>query len=143
MNGVRDWQPVWITENNRDLLNRVAPAVFDEPIKRGYLTAYLANPFNWLAVVQAEGAVVGMLMATVLQTPDKGAELFLNEIGTGSDWRRQGIAEALMQALFARADEEGLEEIWVGTELDNRPARALYEKHGREFEPSIFYYLDW
>lgn len=37
-----------------------------------------------------------------------------------------GIANLLMDALFAAGREAGCEEAWLGTELDNVPARALY-----------------
>ena len=134
---------VWITESNRDLLDNVAEGVFDKPIKAQFLDEYLANKHNWLVVSAVDGLVVGQCMAVILQTPDKGSEIFLNEIGTGDDWRRQGIAESLMQALFKRADEAGIDEIWLGTEPDNLPARGLYKKHSAKEEDAIIYYLDW
>lgn len=133
----------WIDPSNRALLANVAEGVFDEPIREDYLEAYLANPYNWLAVALIENLVVGQCMAVVLQTPDKGSEIFLNEIGTGDDWRRRGIARALLGSLFARADAAGIDEIWLGTEIDNLPARALYKNHAATEEAAVIYYLDW
>ncbi len=82
-------------------------------------------------------------MSVIHHHPDKPTELFLDEIGTGDDWRRQGIARALILKLFERADTEGIEEIWLGTEPDNMPARGLYESFGVEGEKGLIYYLDW
>lgn len=133
----------WIEPANQTLLDNIAEGVFDGPIRQDYLQAYLANRYNWLAVALIENLVVGQCMATVLQTPDKGSEIFLNEIGTGDDWRRRGIARALLRSLFARADAAGIGEIWLGTEIDNLPARALYENHAATEEAAVIYYLDW
>ncbi len=138
-----DIEIIWVDQSNRHLLDNVAAGVFDRAIAAKYLDAYLANPHNWLAVAVIGDLVVGQCMSVVLQTPDKGEEIFLAEIGTGDDWLRQGAAEALMQALFKRADEAGIEEIWLGTEPDNVPARGLYKKHAATEEDAVIYYLDW
>ena len=134
---------VWIDAGNRRYLENVAPGVFDKSIRREFVDVYLANESNWLVVALVDDLVVGQCMAVILQTPDKGSEIFLNEIGTGDDWRRQGIAESLMQALFKRADDAGIDEIWLGTEPDNVPARGLYKKHAATEEDAVIYYLDW
>lgn len=133
----------WIGADNADLLARIAPGVFDDAIDPRRLVTYLSNPANWLCVALVDGLVVGMVMAVVHTHPDKETELFLDEIGTGDDWRRQGIARALIFKLFERADAEGIEEIWLGTETDNLPARGLYEGFRHEREDAVIYYLDW
>jgi len=133
----------WITAANAQLLDRVAPGVFDHAIDPQRLAVYLANPCNWMGLALIDGLVVGMVMAVIHTHPDKETELFLDEIGTGDDWRRQGIASALIRKVFERADAEGIEEIWLGTEPDNLPARGLYEGFGHEREDAVIYYLDW
>lgn len=134
---------VWIATSNRGLLDNVAEGVFDKPIRPEFLDTYLANPLNWLAVAMVDGLVTGQCMAVMLQTPDKGTEIFLNEIGTGDEWRRRGIANSLMAALFERADAAGIDEIWLGTEPENEPARNLYRQHAAKEEDAVIYYLDW
>jgi len=133
----------WITAANADLLDRVAPGTFDHAIDPKRLERYLANPANWMCVAMTEGLVVSMCMCVVHDHPDKPTELFLDEIGTGDDWRQQGAARLLMEKVFERADAEGIEEIWLGTEPDNVAARALYESTGANSEPAIIYYLEW
>ncbi len=133
----------WIAADNAHLLANVAEGVFDHAIEPARLKTYLSSPGNWMCLAVIDGLVVGMLMAVIHTHPDKETELFLDEIGTGDDWRRQGIARALIFKLFERADAEGIEEIWLGTETDNWPARGLYEGFGHEREDAVIYYLDW
>lgn len=133
----------WITGENAHLLDRVAPGVFDHAIDPDRLAKYLSSTGNWMCLALKDRLVVGMCMSVVHDHPDKPTELFLDEIGTGDDWRRQGIARMLMQMVFDRADEEAIEEIWLGTEPDNVPARGLYESTGAKPEEAVIYYLEW
>lgn len=133
----------WIDAANLSLLDHVAPGVFDYPIDPERLKTYLASPANWLCIALHDELVVGMVMVVIHHHPDKPTELFLDEIGTGEDWRRQGIARSLMRMVFERADAEGIEEIWLGTEPDNLPARGLYESTGAKPEAAVIYYLEW
>lgn len=137
------WRIEWIDAKNAALLEKIAAGVFDEPIRQDRLATYLANPANWMALAISDTLVVGQCMCVVHHHPDKATELFLDEIGTGDEWRRKGIARSLMNAVFERADEEGIEEIWLGTEPDNVPARRLYESTGAKGEDAIIYYLEW
>ncbi|MEM1051600.1 MAG: GNAT family N-acetyltransferase [Pseudomonadota bacterium] len=133
----------WISASNADLLGNVAAGVFDYAIDQTRLTAYLAQPVNWLCVAVYKGLVIGMAMAVVHNHPDKPTELFLDEIGTGDDWRRNGIARFMIQAVFERADAEGIEQIWLGTEPDNEAANGLYQGFKHERENAVIYYFDW
>ncbi len=140
---LREFDTVWVDAENAHLLDRVADGVFDHAIDPRNLKAYLAVPQNWMCLALNEGLVVGMVMCVVHLHPDKPTELYLDEIGTGDDWRRQGIARQLMQMVFDRADAEGFDEIWLGTEPDNLPARGLYESTGAKGEAALIYYLEW
>ena len=133
----------WISAANAGLLDRVAPGTFDHALDPERLARYLANPNNWMCVAMADGVVVSMGMCVVHDHPDKPTELFLDEIGTGEEWRRQGAARCVMKKIFERADEHGIEEIWLGTEPDNIAARALYEGTGAKPEDALIYYLEW
>ena len=84
--------------------------------------------------------VVGMATGVYYCHPDKPETLWVNEVGTGDDWRRRGIARKLMTALFAHAKARGVVEAWLGTENDNHAARGLYETlEPEEEEPFILY----
>lgn len=133
----------WINASNADCLDNVAPGVFDHAIDPQRLAKYLSSAGNSMIVALHEAQVVGMCMAVVHDHPDKPAELFLDEIGTGDEWRRKGIARSLIEALCKRADDEGIEEIWLATEPDNGAAHGLYEAFKHEREDAVIHYLDW
>jgi ribosomal protein S18 acetylase RimI-like enzyme len=138
-----DWQTVWIDPSNCALLDRVAGGVFDEAIKPERLACYLSNPANLMVLAVQNGVVIGQSMCVIHDHPDKETELYLDEIGTGDDFRQRGVAHSLIDAVFAKADSLGIEEIWLGTEPDNFAARGLYEKTGAKGEPALIYYLEW
>lgn len=52
-------------------------------------------------------------------------------IGVAPQWRGRGIGEALLRALLAQAQEQGVAAISLSVESDN-PAMQLYEKLGFE-----------
>ena len=132
----------WIDPDCAGLLTRVAPGTFDHAIDPDRLATYLANPANWLGVALRSDLVVAMVMGVVHTHPDKETELFLDEIGTGDDWRRMGLARGLIEFLFARAKAEGIGTIWLATEPDNIAARQLYEGFEHARENAVIYYFD-
>jgi ribosomal protein S18 acetylase RimI-like enzyme len=121
------------------LFDRVADGVFDQPIERARLAAYLAEPGHHLIVAISGGEVVGQVAAVVHRHPDKPTELYIDEVGVAPAFHRRGIARRMLEAMFAWGKEVGCEEAWVGTEPNNAPARGLYESHGAAAEPFVMY----
>jgi ribosomal protein S18 acetylase RimI-like enzyme len=67
-------------------------------------------------------------------TPAPAAEsLYIDALGTAPAFRRLGVARAMLAAAEDRALSLGLDRVSLETEVDNEPARALYERCG--FEP--------
>ena len=128
-----------LTPADASIFDRVADEVFDEPIHPERLAAYLADPRHHMFVAIADGQVVGQCAAVTYQHPDKPAEMFIDEVGVATDYRRRGIARKLLDAMLALGKSMGCEEAWVGTEHDNKPARALYESYGTKAEPFVLY----
>ncbi len=118
------------------LLDNVADEVFDEAVDPTRLAACLASPGHLLFVALDDGQVVAQAAAIIHRHPDKATELYVDEVGVSPAWQRRGIANLLMDALFAAGREAGCEEAWLGTELDNIPARALYERRKEPAEPA-------
>jgi ribosomal protein S18 acetylase RimI-like enzyme len=57
---------------------------------------------------------------------------YLDELDVAVDQRQRGAGAALVKGCLELARAEGCTELWLGTELDNAAARALY----RSFKPS-------
>jgi aminoglycoside 6'-N-acetyltransferase I len=120
------------------VLARVAPDVFDGPIITALTDEFLRDPRHHLAVAIADGDVVGFASAVHYVHPDKRAQLFVNEIGVAPAWQRQRIARRLLDAILVHGKTLGCAEAWVGTEVGNVAARALYKSaQGRE-DPEPF-----
>jgi aminoglycoside 6'-N-acetyltransferase I len=94
-------------------------------------------------VALAGDEVVGQCMAVIHRHPDKPAELYIDEVGVAPAYRRQGIARRLLDAMFVFGRSAGCREAWVGTEIDNVPARGLYrQRKPRAEETFVLYEYD-
>src|SRR3954453_9443636 len=134
-----DYDIRWLTAADANMLDRVAPEVFDEPIDPVRRAGYLADPRHHMAVAIKDGEVVAQVAGVVYRHPDKAPELFIDEVGVTPALRRRGIARALLNEMLARGKALGCEDAWVGTEHDNGPARALYESFGMPPQPFMIY----
>ena len=130
-----------LTATDHDVFIRIAPDVFDEPVDASRLVAYLATPGHIMVVAIDDGSIVGQCAGVVHRHPDKPTELYVDEIGTASTHRRQGIARAMLDELFAWGRELGCEEAWLGTELDNDAANALYRGYAPIEDERMQFYV--
>ena len=123
------------------MLLAVAPGLFDHPIDPDQARAFLESPLNRLVIATLGGQAVAFASATVLLHPDKPPALFVNELGTREPYQRRGLGRAVLMALIERARTEGCKGIWLGTEMDNAPARALYLSAGGQ--ETVFAGYEW
>ena len=123
------------------VLDHVAPEVFDEPVDAARLYAYLRTPGTIMLVALEGEIVVGQCAGVLHRHPDKSTELYIDEVGTASTHRRQGIARAMLTEMLAWGRELGCTEAWLGTELDNAAANALYRGFAPVEDEPIQYYL--
>lgn len=65
----------------------------------------------------------------------------LHDLFVGPPFRRQGVAEALMEAVHARAGAQGACEVVLSTAHDNTRAQALYERLGYEMDKVFRVYV--
>ena len=115
-----------VTIDDVDLFDRVAEDVFDGPIVPERLRHYLAEPGHVMILAIEDGVVVGQCAAVIHRHPDKVTELYIDELGTAPSHQRQGIGRTMIDAMFEWGRELGCKESWLGTELDNIAANALY-----------------
>ena len=125
------------------LLDRVSEDVFDAPIDRGRLGAYVVEPGHLMVVAVADGEVVGQARGMVHRHPDKPTELYIDNLGVTPARRREGVATRMLDELVAWGRELGCKEAWVGTEVDNEAARALYQRRGSEAETFVMYFYEF
>ncbi|MFT6075626.1 MAG: ribosomal protein S18 acetylase RimI-like enzyme [Yoonia sp.] len=124
------------------LLMRVKEGLFDNPVRPDRARAFLEDPLHEIMVAVAGAKIVGMASGQVMYRPDKPPAFFISEIGVRDEFQRQGIAASLCEALKQVAKDFGCEGIWVATEGNNRPARALYQSLGARETADIVVY-DW
>ena len=120
------------------ILSNVAADVFDNPIDTRWAAEFLADPRHHMVVAIVDGVVVGMASAVHYVHPDKGPELWINEVGVAPAYQRRGIGKHLMQALLAHGRTLGCREAWLGTEMDNTAARGLYAAVGGKEETMVY-----
>jgi aminoglycoside 6'-N-acetyltransferase I len=118
---------------------QIAPDVFDQPVHPERLETYLLAPGHLMLLAFDNGVVVGQCAAVIHHHPDKATELYIDEVGTASTHRRQGIATRLVSAMFSWGSELGCREAWLGTEFDNLEANGLYRKIGGTGDAMIYY----
>lgn len=124
------------------LLLDVQVGLFDNPVLPDQARAFLDDPLHEMMVAIAHGQIVGMASGQVMFHPDKPPAFFIAEVGVRDAFQRQGIAAQLCTALIGIAKGRGCEGIWVATENENGPARALYQSLGARETKDIVVY-DW
>ncbi|MBW3634431.1 MAG: GNAT family N-acetyltransferase [Chloroflexi bacterium] len=115
-------------------------AMFDEGVswdaEQGQ--RFLAHPDTLLLVARWNGEACGFLTAYRLQRFDRRpAEMLLYEIGVQEPFQRRGAGRALVEEAKRWSAGVGADELWVMTEDDNVPARALYTTTGGREEPGF------
>jgi ribosomal protein S18 acetylase RimI-like enzyme len=99
---------------------------------------FLAHPDTLLLVARWDGEACGFLFAYRLPRFDRRrAEVLLYEIGVHETFQRRGVGRALIEEAKRWAAEVGADELWVMTEDDNVPARALYAATGGREERGL------
>ncbi|HET9983273.1 MAG TPA: GNAT family N-acetyltransferase [Longimicrobiales bacterium] len=125
-----------------EVLERVAPDVFDGPVRARWTREFLGDARHHIIVAIDDRVVVGMVTAVDYVHPDKAPQLWVNEIGVAPSHRRRGIGRRLLDAMLAHGRALGCTEAWLGTEETNEAARALYRGAGGVEEPFILYSFD-
>ena len=128
-----------VTADEFARFDRIADEVFDEPIEPERLRDYLAAPGHLMILAIDDGVVVGQCAAVVHHHPDKVTELYIDELGTAGSHRRHGIARSMIDAMFEWGRQLGCRESWLGTELDNTAANALYRSIPGRFDTMAYY----
>ena len=122
---------------------REAAHLFDHEVDESAVRAFLEDDRHHLLVAYVEERPAGFVTAVELLHPDKPKpEAFLYELGVDSEFRRMGVATALLDELTRLCRERGCGEMFVLTDEANEAALATYAKAGgrREADQVMFYW---
>jgi aminoglycoside 6'-N-acetyltransferase I len=125
------------------VFDHVAEDVFDHQVDPALAREFLADPRHHMVVAIEDGVIVGMGSAVDYIHPDKPRQLWINEMGVAPSHHRRGIGRQILDALLAHGRDMGCTEAWLGTELENEPARKLYESGGGKGETFVLYSFDY
>jgi len=90
------------------------------------LREYLLKTESVFVVAYSNEQFAGMASAKILNKPTGDIWLYIDEVDVCEDKQRQGVGRELMAYLLKFAEESDCDEVWIGTEIDNTPANALY-----------------
>lgn len=85
------------------------------------------NPASRCWVAEADGHIAGMIVAWLLVD-----EVHIATIATHPDFRRQGIAQALLTHVLKHGVQEGARSSFLEVRASNAAAQAMYRKFGYE-----------
>ena len=100
------------------------PALLDR------LTTFLAADSHYFLAASIADEWVGFAYAYELSRPDDTSMLFLYSIDVHSDYRRRGVATALLSYLRRVADQHRMKELFVIADRSNDAAVSFYGATG-------------
>ena len=87
-----------------------------------------------LAALVGEQVVGGILAYELEKLEQPRSEIYIYDLAVAGEWRRQGIATALIDEVRRIARERGAWVIYVQGDYGDDPALALYDKLGTREE---------
>ena len=117
-----------IVKMNADHVAQIAElekVCFSDPWSEKSIASELSNDLAyWLAAVEGETVAGYIGSQTVMGETD------MMNVAVHPDFRRKGIAEALVNALVEALKEQGSHSLTLEVRASNEPAQKLYEKLG-------------
>jgi len=119
---LRPYQP-----EDFEALYEIDQACYEREIaySRRELRQYMRFPGLECVVAEAEGKVAGFCLAA-----SKEALGYVITMDVLKEYRRHGIASALLQDVEQRLAVRKVEEVWLETATDNDAAVAFWQRHG-------------
>jgi len=112
-------------------------------IRRSKYEHWLEDPETFFVIAEAGGEPVGYACVTVgppyasWQTGDRLAELETLSVLAGQ--RGKGTGAALLEAVWKRLDESGVEDMAITTTVTNVDAQRFYERQGFSRRFAVYY----
>lgn len=103
-----------------------------------FVRTRLTNGDSVFFVTEADGELVGFTQCYPgLSTVSLSTVWLLNDLFVLPDFRKQGIADALMDEAERAGRDAGATRIWLRTARTNELAQALYEKRGWVYDETF------
>ena len=120
------------------------PYYFDEPVVRGELLKFLANPDLGRAwIFFEEETPVGYIILTFgFSFEYHGRDSFIDELYIEPQFRRKGVGHHAMLFVEERAAEMGVNALHLEVDEGNEPAAELYRRAGYR-DQSRFLMTKW
>jgi ribosomal-protein-alanine N-acetyltransferase len=114
---------------DRELAEQVAQIernCFSHPWTEEMLLEELDNLLSsWICALGENGVVLGYAGLSVV-----AGEGYINNIAVRQEYRKQGVASALLDVFLRFAQAQNLEFLTLEVRLSNQAAKGLYMKHG-------------
>ena len=108
-----------------DALEALEKQCFSVPWTKEQLLSQFTDDRHEFIVAVKDDMVLGYVGMMVIL--DEG---YISNVAFAPAFRRQGIADALICELIKRATAHALSFVTLEVRAGNKPAKALYEKHG-------------
>jgi ribosomal protein S18 acetylase RimI-like enzyme len=125
---------IMISDANIGLLATVAPDVFDCAVDLARARACVGSPDYAMIAAIADGRVIGQIRGFLQRQPDDEPWLYIDNLGVNDDWKRRGVATALLAVLTRWGKDKGASLVWLGSEPDNHEASGFYSALGFKAE---------
>lgn len=114
-----------LEERHVSELAKIEAELFSVPWSENAFSDLLKHDYCHYLVAEEQGELVGFAGMTLL-----GDEGDIDKVMVEPGHQRQGIADALLEALFLLGAEKGAAAYTLEVRASNTPAIRLYEKHG-------------
>lgn len=97
--------------------------------------AFLNDPASFVFGAYVDDVPAGLAYGIEMRYPNGRLVTYLHELDVRSEFRRRGLATALIEQSMARARDRGSTRFWLSTGGHNAIAQSLYESLGGDRKP--------
>ena len=113
------------------LADELVPGEAEGETRLGVLRQSLMHPNYALLVADTDGKIIGFIDHWVINDFVHGGKLgYIQNLYVSPEYRRKGVGSSLLKEIIKRAKANGVSEIHVSTEFDNKGATEFYGKQG-------------
>lgn len=106
--------------------------------------AFLRDPASFVLGAYVDHTPAGLAWGLQMRSPSGRLPTYVHELDVHEQYRRRGVASALIRTAMAVARRRGSTEFWLSTGGHNQIAQALYDSLGGDRKPlgEVTYWWD-